>query len=140
MPKNDKPFPKTIYKIRLEDIQSHRYDVSSKGTSQRAEDRDPGISPVRTAFTSNRQDSMSNTRTQISSRVHGVPSRTAKAHAQSPDEDTDDIRADSWRNGTDLIGENHPDDEHQEEGRNKFAKEVSRIVADSRSRAEDAEF
>ena len=83
---------------------------------------------------------MSNTRTQISSRVHGVPRRTAKAHTQSPDEDADDIRADSRRNGTDFIGENHPDNEHQEESSNEFTKEVGRIVADSRSRAEDTEF
>ena len=103
-------------------------------------DGNPGISPVRAAFAGNRQNRMGQTRTEISGRINGISRRAAEAEADGPDKDTDNIRTYAGRHRSHRFGENHPDDKYQEERADNFAQDVGRIVADSRSRAENAQF
>ena len=119
-------------------------DIGKACAAERSDDRDPGIAPVRAAFASNRENGMRDARAKVTGGVHSISGRAAERKAESPDEDADDVRAEAIRHAAreavcKALGENHPDDEHEEERRDELAEEGRADLADGRSRAEDAE-
>ena len=89
--------------IELEYAESRSDAVGYQRADNRSDDRNPGISPVGAAFAGNGQNGVSQTRTEVSGRIDGIPRRTAEAEADSPDQDADDVRAYAGRNRADLI-------------------------------------
>ena len=59
--------------MKLKYVQRSRNDVGSEGTDHRSDDRNPSVTPIGTAFTGNRQNGMSQTRTEVTGGIHRVP-------------------------------------------------------------------
>src|SRR3990170_2618349 len=90
-----------------------RPGICAGGAEEPADDgtdhRDPAVAPVRVALAGDRQDEVHDARTEVSSRVDGVPRGAAERHADHDHEQRDPER-------TDLRSAGERDDaEHQHE-------------------------
>ena len=134
--------PLLFYSIafKSEYTQCMRYHIGKACAAKRSTDWHPGIAPVRSTFTSNRQNCMSDTRAKIAGRVHRISSRSTQRQSQRPNQHTNNVRAIAWDHCANWFRKNHPDDKHQEKCSNELAKECRSHLADCRSGAEDAQF
>jgi len=109
-------------------------DAGDDAAHDRADDRDPGVRPVRAALAGDREQLVDDARAEVAGRVDRVPGGAAEAHADRPHEDRDRERAD--RRGVRAEGQDH---EHEDEGPDDLGDEVEGGVADGRAGAEDGE-
>src|SRR3990170_5131506 len=100
------PLPPLSDLLEEERVAGEAADYSA---DDRADHRDPAVAPVRVALAGDRQDEVHDARTEVSSRVDGVPRGAAERHADHDHEQRDPER-------TDLRSAGERDDaEHQHE-------------------------
>ena len=79
------------------------------------------------------QDSVSDTRREVTGRVHGISGRTTERHTQGDDDSRDRPCADSTEVSDFAYIVTYTDDHHQQhEGSDKLSEEVGSFMVDSR--------
>ena len=104
------------------------------GTEDRADNRNPGVAPVGTTLALDRENCVSNTRAEVTSRVDRV---SGGATERVTNDDDDQCNAERANRGGRVSGDEDPEDE--DESADGLSESVPSVGADLRAGREDAE-
>ena len=71
-------------------------------TDQRADNRHPGVTPVRAALALDRQDGVGDARPEVTSRVDRVPGRPTERGTDADDQQRDEQRPEALRGAAEI--------------------------------------